>query len=233
MFAVSPLIIIFIVLLLSGPVAAAGRVQSLSARLLLVIAMVVLLQPCICSVADAFYISTFADGGSSLVDGVAATTASFNLPYQTWIDTSETFLYVAELYNCRVRQVSLVANTVTTFAGTGISCGSAVSAGDGLAATAATLYLPFGIGGDSVGRIFISEFYTRVYVVNASSSGSNSRIIQTYAGSGNQGSGGDGGLGAAATAQLYAPYYVAVDTGGNLFIADNNNHKIRKVQYYY
>ena len=195
-------------------------------RLIAVIVLLVL-QPA--SVA-AFYISTFAGGGSSLVDGVAATTASFTNPFQTWIDTSETFLYVADYNNCRIRQVSLVANTITTFAGNGISC---ASAGDGLAATAATLYYPYGIGGDSVGRIFISEDSHRVRVVNASSSGSNSRIIQTYAGSGIGGSGGDGGLAAAATAQLNYPRYVAVDTGGNLLIADYYNHKIRKVQYYF
>ena len=95
-------------------------------RLLLGIVMVLLLRP-----SAAFYISTFAGGGSSLVDGVAATTASFSLPLQMWIDTAETFMYIADYYNCRVRQVSLVTatNSITTFAGTG-TC--AASAGDGV-----------------------------------------------------------------------------------------------------
>ncbi|MBI2860404.1 MAG: hypothetical protein HYX91_02705, partial [Chloroflexi bacterium] len=52
-------------------------------------------------------------------------------------------------------------------------------------------------------------------------------IITTVAGTGTLGYGGDGG--AATSAQLRNPYGVAVDSGGNLFIADYENHRIRKV----
>ena len=165
-----------------------------------------------------------------MTDGVAATAASLSNPYQTWIDSAETFMYIVDSNNCRVRKVSLTTATITTFAGT--AC-TASSAGDGFAATAAAFYSPFGVCGDSIGHIYISEASgLRVRVVNASSSSSN-HIIKTYAGSGIYGFGGDLGLATATAAQLANIQYVAVDTAGNLFIADIINCRIRKVRMVY
>jgi NHL repeat len=62
-------------------------------------------------------------------------------------------------------------------------------------------------------------------VLPAQSAGS--YLITTVAGSGSQGFGGDGGP--AATAQLWGPQGVAVDASGNLFIADSDNQRIRRV----
>ena len=78
--------------------------------------------------------------------------------------------------------------------------------------------------GDSLGDVYISEFGGhKVRVVDSVG------IIETYAGTGASGSTGDGN--AAVSAKLNKPAFLAGDTAGNLFIADNGNNKVRKVTY--
>jgi hypothetical protein len=108
--------------------------------------------------------------------------------------------------------------TVATVAGTGTTG----FAGDGGAASAATLANPSGVAYDTSGNQFIADAQNHV-VRKISSSG----VITTIAGSGVEGYGGDGG--AATAAFLDTPTGVAVDSGGNLYIADSHNHCIRRV----
>jgi trimeric autotransporter adhesin len=82
---------------------------------------------------------------------------------------------------------------------------------------------PVGIAVDASGNVYIADTYNnRIRLVTKSTG-----IITTVAGDGTQGYSGDGGL--ATSAQLYFPYGIAVDTSGNIYIADFNNDRIRMV----
>jgi uncharacterized protein (TIGR03437 family) len=107
---------------------------------------------------------------------------------------------------------------IGTVAGSGIGGFN----GDGGPATGAELYYPNGIAVDAAGNLFIGDFENnRVRKVTPAG------IISTVAGNGTHGFSGDGGP--ATSAELYTPSGVAVDAAGNLFIADTNNCRIRKV----
>ena len=106
---------------------------------------------------------------------------------------------------------------ISTVAGTG----TAGVSGDGGAATSAKLNFPIGVAVDSSGNIFIADSQNhRIRKVDTSGN------LSTVAGT-TIGFSGDGG--AATSAQLFPPLSVAVDTSGNLFIADRGNNPIRKV----
>jgi sugar lactone lactonase YvrE len=94
--------------------------------------------------------------------------------------------------------------------------------GDGGPATAASLYWPNSLALDSAGNIYFSESGNNC-VRKISPTG----IISTFAGSGISGFSGDGGP--AASARLSAPDGVALDSNGNVYIADEDNNRIRKV----
>src|SRR5207245_10221581 len=98
------------------------------------------------------------------------------------------------------------------------------NAGDGGRATSAQLNLPYGVSVDGSGNLFIADsFNNRIRKVTAAG------VISTVVGNlfSSPGFSGDGG--AATSAQVYYPTTVAVDTSGNLFIADSGNNRIRKV----
>ena len=149
-------------------------------------------------------------------DGGPATAAQLNLPYGLATDLSGN-LYVADLGNNRVRRIS-PDGTIATAAGGG----TAASAADGSPATSVPLLTPRNLATDAAGDLFISEFSGhRVRKVTPDGK------IWTAAGTGIAGYWGDGGL--AANAQLAFPAGLAVDRNGNLYIADSQNQRIRKV----
>ena len=97
------------------------------------------------------------------------------------------------------------------------------SGGDNAAATLAQLKLPADVAVDAAGNLYIAEFDNhRVRKVDAAT-----QVITTVAGNGTAGFAGDGG--AATSAQLNKPLGVTVDAAGSLYIADFNNHRVRKV----
>jgi hypothetical protein len=149
-------------------------------------------------------------------DGGAATLARLNSPSDVALDSVGN-LYIADRNNGRIRKVD-VNGTITTVAGNG----SQGFSGDGGAATAARLNSPSGVALDSVGNLYIADYGNhRVRKVDASG------MITTVAGNGTSGYFGDGG--AATAALLASPSGVALDAAGNLYIADFQNHRIRKV----
>jgi hypothetical protein len=109
-------------------------------------------------------------------------------------------------------------DTILTIAGTGIAAYS----GDNGAATSAALAYPFSMAADAAGNIYIADRDNHV-VRRIDTTGN----ITTIAGNGEQGFSGDGGP--ATSASLNTPTAVAVGTGGNIYIADSNNHRIRVV----
>jgi uncharacterized protein (TIGR03437 family) len=149
-------------------------------------------------------------------DGGPATGAQLDLPYGLAVD-ADGYLYIADLYNNRVRRVS-PAGIIETYAG---SNGEG-SSGDGGPATSAQMLSPRNVALDSAGNLYISEFAAhRVRKVTPSGT------ITTAAGTGIAGFGGDGGP--ATAAQLAFPAGLALDGAGNLYIADSQNQRIRKV----
>ncbi len=163
-------------------------------------------------------ISTIAGNGVSSYSGNGgpARNAQMNSPQGVAVDTAGN-LYIADTGNNVVRKVGKDGNIVT-FAGNG----AAGNGGDGGSATSAQLKTPQGIAVDSAGNVYIADSgNARVRKVD---SGGN---ISTVAGNGTAGYGGDGG--AAGTAQFNTPTAVAVDAAGNVYIADFNNNRIRKV----
>ena len=114
------------------------------------------------------------------------------------------------------------ATATTPIISTDAGNGTAGFSGDGGSATAAQVNAPTGVAEDTLGNIYIGDTSNnRVRTVTTAG------IISTIAGNGSFGFGGDGGQ--ATNAKLAAPTGVAVDGSGNVFIADTDNNRIRKV----
>jgi hypothetical protein len=171
-------------------------------------------------VNSAGVISTFAGTGTggAAGDGGAATSAQLNYPMGIAADAAGN-VYIADEGNNRVRKVAAGTGIITTFAGTGTPGFS----GDGSAATAADLHGPVDVTVDAFGDVIIAvRWSARIRKVDADTG-----IITTIAGNGFGGYTGDGGP--AAAAQVDRPEGVSFDKAGDLYIADRNNHAIRKI----
>ena len=128
-------------------------------------------------------------------------------------------LYIADTGNNRVRKVSFSSNIITTVAGTGTPNYS----GDGFPAINAALNAPRGLAFDSAGNLYIADSGNHaIRMVSAST-----QRISTVAGTGTLGYNGDNIP--AATAQLNYPRGIALDSAGNIYIADSQNFRIRKI----
>src|SRR6266850_1646511 len=162
------------------------------------------------------------NGGPTFAgDGGAATNASLNFPSGVALDASGN-LYIADYFNHRIREVAAATGIITTVAGNG----SPTFAGDGGAATSASLWSPTGVALDSSGNLYIADHDNKRIRKVATATG----IITTVAGNGGSTFSGDGG--AATSASLSTPTGVALDASGNLYVADQNNHRIRKVIFH-
>ena len=151
-------------------------------------------------------------------DGGLATAASLNEPNGVAVDAAGN-IYIVDRTGGRVRKVDAVTGIITTVAGNGTQG----YAGDGGPATAANLNFPNGLAVDAAGNIYIADTNNdRVRFVSAATG-----AIVTVAGKTGFGFSGDGGP--ATNAQLSLPWGVALDKDGNLYIADRNNMRIRRV----
>ncbi len=162
-------------------------------------------------------IITVAGGGTSFGDGGPATAATLNAPYAITLDKAGN-LYMCDIGYVRIRKVTpAYTGTITTIAGNGIGGYS----GDGFEA----IYAQVGgvdVAVDWKNNVFIADADNhRIRKVSPAG------IITTYAGTGAAGYNGDGI--AATTAMLNMPTGIAVDDTGNVYIADKDNYRIRKI----
>ncbi len=170
--------------------------------------------------ASAQIITTVAGSGTPGFsgDGGQATNAKMWGPAGTMVDTAGN-IYIADYANARIRKVSQATGVITTIAGTG----DTLFAGDGGAATDASLYDPTALALDASGNLYIADqSHHRIRMINITTG-----IITTIAGNGIGGYSADSV--AATASSLYYPSGLAFDTTGNLIIADWQNHRIRKV----
>jgi sugar lactone lactonase YvrE len=159
-------------------------------------------------------------------DNMAATSAQLRFPVGVALDASGD-LFIADSTNHRIRKVVLATGIITTVAGSGpTGSGNGDFAGDGGPATSARLDTPFWVAFDASGDLFIADVSNnRVRKVDAATG-----IITTVAGSGPARTGGFSGDGGPATsARFDEPDGFTLDASGNLFIADANNNRVRKV----
>ncbi len=196
-------------------------------------------------------VSTLAGSGVvGAIDGVG-TAASFNDPIGVAVDATGN-VYVVDRGNHKIRKIS-TSGLVSTFAGSGV-----IGASDGIGSEA-SFNLPFGITIDLVGNLFVADTFNNkirkitsnglvstfaigityprsvavdaqgmVYVTDASNiikKVSGAGVVSSFAGNGVAGA--IDGVGTAASFNV--PIGVAVDALGNLYVADRNNHKIRKI----
>lgn len=166
------------------------------------------------------YISTYAGNGTQgyTGDGDLATLASLNRPYGLAVDSAGN-LYIADYGAHVVRKVDAATGVISTFAGNGIQGWT----GDGGPATAASITGPIALAVTPSGDVYVTEFTgSRVRKVDGATG-----IISTVAGTGVPGYNGDGIP--AAAAQLNYPWGIAADAAGNLYVADQLNFRIRKI----
>ncbi|MBI3696509.1 MAG: hypothetical protein HY238_16920 [Acidobacteria bacterium] len=151
-------------------------------------------------------------------DGGRATAASITAAMGVAVDAAGN-LYIADRFNTRIRRVS-PDGIISTFAGSGAG-GPPGASGDGGLATAASIGDVRGVTVDAAGNIYFASTFNRVWRVDSQG------IIRVVAGGGSAGFAGDGGP--ATRASLSRPTGVVVDSAGNLYIADSDNARVRRV----
>ncbi|MFT6292434.1 MAG: streptogramin lyase, partial [Ilumatobacter sp.] len=157
-------------------------------------------------------VTTLAGTGSSgAVDGTGIS-ASFYFPFGVAVDGSGN-VYVADQGNNLIRKIS-PSGEVTTFAGTGSS-----GAVDGTGTSASFSY-PYGVAVDGAGNVYVADTSNHL-IRKISPSG----VVTTLAGTGSSGA----VDGTGTSASFFDPYGVAVDGSGNVYVADQSNHLIRKI----
>ncbi len=170
--------------------------------------------------AQAQFIYTIAGNGTANYngDGIQATAAEVNQPSGVAIDKNGN-VFIADNVNNRIRKIDAATGIITTVAGNGTQAYS----GDGGQATAAELAQPWNVALDAVGNIYIGDRNNqRVRKVTVSTG-----IITTIAGNGTAGYNSDGIQ--ATAAELDYPQGVYIDKAGNVYIADVDGARIRKV----
>jgi sugar lactone lactonase YvrE len=162
--------------------------------------------------SDEVIVETLAGNGKPGFENGTGAAARFYKPTGVALDASGN-IYVADLSNRRIRKIT-PTGTVTTLAGSGIA-GYADGTG-----TAAQFDGPYGVAVDASGNVYVADAYNhRIRKITPAG------IVSTLAGSGASGFADGDGI----AAKFYAPTGVAVDGSGNIYVADCNNHRIRKI----
>jgi len=162
------------------------------------------------------FVSNFAGTGTAgHVDG-PGTRAQFNKPRGVATD-SRGNVYVSDEHNHRVRKIT-PEGVVDTLAG--IDTAGSLDHNTGLSAQ---LYYPNGVATDSWGNVYVAEHrqhrIRKIWSMGA---------VSTFAGTGTAGN--ENHI-SATSAQFNHPTGVATDSRGNIYVADHDNHRIRKIEY--
>jgi trimeric autotransporter adhesin len=147
-------------------------------------------------------------------DGGPAAQAVFNQPDDVAIDASGN-VFVADGYNFRIRKIA-VDGTTSTYSGTGVPnypAENAQAAGQPLGYINSIVF-------DAAGNLYVT---TLSKVLKATPNG----VFTTFAGNGNYADSGDNGP--ASKASLMNPYALAVDALGNVYVADSDANRVRKI----
>lgn len=184
--------------------------------------LVLLVPPFYANTAQAQVINLLAGipGEPGFVDNVLANEAQFNYPQDT--ARCNAGILISDFLNNRIRLLTFSdsGRTITTLVGNG----TPDYAGDNGPPSDAALYDPTGLAVEPSGNIFYIADAANNVVRRVSLT---TNVITTVAGNGTFGYSGDNGP--ATSAQLASPHGVALDSGGNLLIADTSNHAIRRV----
>lgn len=158
-------------------------------------------------------ISTIAGYGSNGFsgDGGQATAAQFYFPHAVAVDSAGN-TYICDRGNKRVRKIT-PGGIISTFAGNGTENAGQLPG----PATSIALANPISIVTDSSNNVYIADSNS-VYKVDTTGT------MSLFAGRGSRGDGGQ-----AVGAALYTPYALAVDRLGNIYIAENEGYRVRKV----
>jgi hypothetical protein len=158
-------------------------------------------------------------------DGGPATSAELYYPSGVATDAAGD-LYIADMWNCVIREVTAATGIITTVAGIPKVCNYS---GDGGPATGAALDGPIDVALDTAGNLYIADDDNNVIREVAAATG----VITTVAGNGYDAGTYDGGYsgdgGPATSAELFSPDAVSVDAAGNFYIGDTYNNVVRKV----
>ncbi len=162
-------------------------------------------------------VTTLAGSGSAAFADGTGTGASFSYPFGVAVDSSGNVI-VAEDYNYRIRKIT-ANSVVTTLAGDGFGSPNGGRWIDGTG-TGASFNRPSGVAVDSSGNVIVADSgNNRIRKVTSGG------VVTTLAGSGSAAFADGTGTGAA----FFFPRGVAVDSSGNVIVADSGNNRIRKV----
>ena len=182
-------------------------------KMRLLAAVLLAIVTCCHASAQVYGISTFAGGAVPV--NIPGTSASASSPQSVAVDKAGN-VFFADFYSDILR-LDVTTGILTVVAGNGTPGFS----GDNGPATSAQMNQPEGIAVDSAGNLYIADtINNRIRKVS-------NGVITTVAGNGVRGFSGDNGP--ATSAQLFWPEGVAVDSAGNLYIADSLNLRVRKV----
>ena len=160
--------------------------------------------------SHAQFVCSFAGSGTSGFANGTGNSAMFSRLSQIAIDNSGN-IYIADSGNHRIRKITS-SGVVSTFAGSGVA-GFANGA-----SSVAKFWNPSGVAVDSNGNVYVADTSNHL-IRKITPSG----VVSTFAGTGSIGYA-DGTI-----AQFHAPMGLAVDTNGNLYVADQQNYRVRKI----
>lgn len=193
---------------------------------------------CILTHAQTYYVSTLAGDTAGIFNGPdsnagyrdgAATQALFNSPTGIAIDTAGKYVYIADTYNNLIRKINISSGQVTTLAGDTADLRKGPDSNIGYTNATnplkARFNTPFGVCVDDTGNVYVADSYNNV-IRKIWTSGK----VTTYAGRDSAGMTIAGFVnGPDSVAEFYTPTSIAIDSSGNIYVADDGNNAVREI----